>query len=89
MRQMMSLLVTGLLVCSLSGCVVHDHNTEQAPMWWPAFMVRQGATEDQWGGQSIYGGDRWKVDKQGVGITHAAPVPWMQSLPFQPAQPEM
>jgi hypothetical protein len=91
MRQVTLTIVTGLMLCTLGGCVVHDNKSAaaEAPMWWPAFMVRQNATEDQWGGQSIYGGDRLHISKQGVAVTHAEPVPSMQSLPSAPAQPDM
>jgi hypothetical protein len=75
MRQKVMATVAGILLCTVSGCVVHDSSTEQAPMWWPAFMVRQSQTSCHWG-QSIYG------------RSHPAESN-MQSLPSAPAQPDM
>jgi hypothetical protein len=76
MRHVAIVSMAGLLLCTLSGCVVHNSLQEQAPMWWPAFMVQQNQTTDQWGGQDIYGRS-----------CHAKSN--MQALPSVPAQPEL
>lgn len=59
---MRRLLFTFLLL-PLAGCVVHDGNQQgEAPIWYPAFAVREGNTTREWGGQNIYGVQTHNVD---------------------------
>jgi len=52
-----------LLLTGVAGCAVRDGNkTGEAPVWYPAFIVRDANTTQQWGGQDIYGQQTYRVD---------------------------
>jgi hypothetical protein len=94
MRHIAIVMMAGLMLCTLSGCVVHNNQQEQAPIWWPAFLVQQDQTSDQWGNQSIYGSDHgnyviYRRSETGGDASSAQSEPWMQSMPSVPAQPDM
>jgi hypothetical protein len=58
-RFVLALLGVGML----SGCVARDGNKPgEAPLWYPAFVVRDANTTQGWGGQDIYGVQTNRVD---------------------------
>lgn len=51
-------------VALLTGCVTQDGSGKgEAPIWYPAFVVRDAKTTQQWGGQDIYGVQTNRVDQ--------------------------
>lgn len=63
MRSHVFAIIAVGLACA-SGCAVKDNTVRgtPAPAWWPAFLVRDSDTTQQWGGQTIYGTQTNRVD---------------------------
>src|SRR5947209_15137388 len=63
-RFMIRILLALMGLAMLSGCVVQDGNKRgEAPIWYPAFVVRDANTTQQWGGQDIYGVQTGRIDR--------------------------
>jgi hypothetical protein len=63
-RLVLTLIASGTALVVGSGCVAKGTSrTGEAPIWYPAFVVRDANTTRQWGGQDIYGQQTNRVDR--------------------------
>lgn len=63
-RFVLTLIASGAGLAVGSGCVSKDgSHPGEAPIWYPAFVVRDANTTQQWGGQDIYGQQTNRVDR--------------------------
>jgi hypothetical protein len=63
-RLVLTLIASGAGLVVASGCVSKDGgHAGEAPLWYPAFVVRDANTTQQWGGQDIYGQQTNRVDR--------------------------